>query len=82
MNDPQQIQLDKNDIENLIEVWKILEVLTVSLDRIGSAEAISGEGKGQKQNYKFLKAKIYWTIFSTQGNLLKFPMQEAWWRTF
>lgn len=29
--------------ERLIEVWKVLEALVVSLDRIGSLEAISGE---------------------------------------
>jgi hypothetical protein len=40
--------------ERLTEVWKILEVLTVSLDRIGTYEALHGTERGQAAFAKFM----------------------------
>jgi len=39
---------------DLLEIWKVLEVLTVSLDRLGEFELIHGEGPAKEALHRFM----------------------------
>ncbi len=47
--------VDKRD---LIEVWKILEMLTVSIDRLGSFEIFHGEEAAKNALHDFIGAEV------------------------
>lgn len=47
-------KLSLRDVENLSEVWAVLEALTVSLDRIGHFERIKGKDAAQTALNQFL----------------------------
>jgi hypothetical protein len=50
--------LTKTQIIQLIEVWKTLNTLTVSLDRIGTFQAFHGEQKGKEALSEYFEPKL------------------------
>jgi hypothetical protein len=46
--------MDDEDKQNLIEVWKVLEMLTVSIDRIGHFQSVKGDAAGNDALLAFI----------------------------
>jgi hypothetical protein len=44
--------------EKLVEVWKVLEVLTVSLDRLGMYQVFNGEEAAKEALHRFIGPAI------------------------
>jgi hypothetical protein len=55
----------QSELESLVEIWKVLEMLTVSLDRLGMHEALYGAEQGQAAMRAFLKQPELFTRIST-----------------
>lgn len=57
---PSRDHLDRRiDVSQLIEVWKVLEALTVSLDRIGAYWRIRGEIPAQEALNAYLNPDMF-----------------------
>ena len=63
------IQKNLIDIDDLIEVWKVLENLTVSLDRLGSFESFHGEAAAKDALYHYIGPELFDQI-STARHIL------------
>lgn len=54
--------MQKEEIDKLIEVWKVLEVLTVSLDRLGTYERIHGREASERALSDFMRPPLFQQI--------------------
>lgn len=55
-----------DQFKKLIEVWKTLEVLTVSVQRIGRFHASRGEEKGKQALLEFFEPSIFQRIATSR----------------
>lgn len=70
MRESKTLKLTNNEVNKLIEVWKVLEILTVSFDRIGSVEADRGTEFAQKALSDFIEPQIVNRIAKARGILV------------
>jgi hypothetical protein len=54
---------------DLIEVWKVLEALTVSLDRMGYYWLKEGEEAAQQELHKYLNPKMFRRISKARSTI-------------
>jgi hypothetical protein len=54
------------DQQKLIEIWKVLEAVTVSLDRIGSYEADVGREVARDALYDFFSSGLFKQVASAR----------------
>ena len=58
------------DLETLIDVWRVLETLTVSLDRIGSYEVFHGEAAAKEELHRYIGPKLFRRIANARHKLV------------
>jgi hypothetical protein len=68
--------MESNELADLIAVWKVLEMLTVSLDRIGTYEYRYGEDAGKNALDQFMNPKGVQKISSARMILKEFMQQH------
>lgn len=56
--------------EDLIAVWKVLETLTVSLDRMGHFWLVRGEDAAKEALHKFMRPVMFDTIAQARQTLV------------
>ena len=59
-------------IEDLFYVWEVLELITVSLDRIGSFQALHGDEIGQKALVDFLTPEVWQKLSKSRRIMVTF----------
>ncbi len=67
MSDDTVIQADR---ESLVEVWKVLENVTVSLDRLGTYRRIHGEAAAQDAILEYFDPSLFQQITQARGLLV------------
>lgn len=58
------------EVNALIEIWKVLEVLTVSLDRIGEYEVAHGEDHARAALTNYMGPAMYERIAQARARML------------
>lgn len=64
-------------VEDLIEVWKVLEILTVSFDKMGSYWPSYGEEAAKQALHEFIDPPLVQRIMRARGILVEPLPPEA-----
>lgn len=67
--------MEPSELQNLIDVWKVLEMLTVSLDRLGTYERTHGKEAGTEALDQFINSEVANKI-STARSLIVQIMEQ------
>lgn len=68
-------RINDDQLDNLLAVWKVLEVLTVSLDRIGEYWRIHGEEAAKQALHEFVGPDLFEKIADARTRMV--AMLEA-----
>ncbi|HEY0738687.1 MAG TPA: hypothetical protein VGD69_27460 [Herpetosiphonaceae bacterium] len=63
-------RINDDELDDLLEVWKVLEVLTVSLDRIGEYWRIRGEEAAKQALHEFIGPQLFEKIADARGRMV------------
>jgi hypothetical protein len=67
--------------EYLLDIWRVLEALTVSLDRIGMYEAFHGTEAGQRALHAYLKPPLFDRIAQARDKIVEILVsQDPGWK--
>ncbi|HEY0606321.1 MAG TPA: hypothetical protein VGD58_25585 [Herpetosiphonaceae bacterium] len=63
-------RLNDDELNSLLEVWKVLEVLTVSLDRMGEYWRIHGEEAAKQALHEFVGPDLFEKIADARTRMV------------